>query len=115
MRTPKAGEIYRAKRAVLGKVSYARPFLVLRVNKLDADICYFSTKFDLIDPADLTINELDSGFESTGRDETSYLIYHSIDAEPFEFFDEAKFLGTATDVVLETIEDWWGAPLENRE
>lgn len=115
MRMPKAGEIYRAKRAVLGKVSYARPFLVLRVNKDDADICYFSTKFDLIEPADLTINELDAGFESTGLSETSYLIYHSIDTEPFEFFDQAKFLGKAADVVLEIIEDWWGAPLEKRK
>lgn len=107
----KAGQIYRALKARLGKADYARPFLVLRVTQWDAEICYFSTKFDLIEREDLTLNELDSDFRETGLDETSYLIFHSINTEPHEFFKTAKLLGAVTGEIRKQVEDWWGAPL----
>jgi hypothetical protein len=107
-----AGQIYRAKKVKLGKVEYARPLLVLRVMQTDADICYLSTKFDLIEPDDLTPNELDADFAATGLDETSYLIFHSIDTEPLEFFRNTKLLGEIRGYVRKQGEDWWGAPLK---
>jgi hypothetical protein len=104
------GQFYRVH-IRLREVHYARPILILQTSSGIIDICALSTKFELFEPNDLTINKLDSDFLSTGLDETCYLIFRSIRNATPQFFDDAKYLGQVTGEIKRQVENWWGAPL----
>ena len=105
------GQIYCAP-IELKHAKYARPFIVLRLLTGEAIICCMSTKFELKQPADLTLHASDASFPSTGLNEDSYLVFRSIHAEPLGFFNNAKWLGCVEKEVKREVEEWWGAPLE---
>ena len=109
----RAGQIYFAK-TQLGKANYKRPILILHVypSQNEVDICMFSTKFDLIESNDLTINELDPEFSKTGLKESSYLIFRSVKTLPLSHFLDAEYRGSVTGSIKNQIENWWGTPLK---
>ena len=84
--------------------------MVLQLLPHEAIICSLSTKFELIQPADLTIYASDPSFSQTGLKAESYLVFHSIHAEPLELFNSAKWLGTVENEIKRKVEDWWGEP-----
>ncbi len=62
----RAGQIYFVKNAVLGKATYARPLLVLRVSGNAAHVTPFSTQFELKEPGDVAVYSTDEDFKKTG-------------------------------------------------
>ena len=90
------GGIYFASRATLRLATYPRPCLVLRVSASEIDICYFSTKLDLIRSDDILVERMDPDFAFTGLSDSSYLVAASFHPEQPEYFKGAKHLGSAT-------------------
>jgi hypothetical protein len=107
----RAGQIYLAKSAKLGKAAYPRPCLVLRTFGSEALIAYFSTKFDASLSRDLTILKSDAGFTQTGLKDDCYLVGDRDVTVELSFFDHAKLLGELTGDLKRRVETWWGDPL----
>jgi len=108
----KAGAIYRAKNAKLGMADYSRPFIVLRASGTDADICFFSTKFELIEAGDVTLEHTDPDFKASGLKEDSYLVERSSHPVNLDFFNGATPLGVAAGEFKKRAEKMWGATLD---
>ena len=106
-----AGQIYLARRVVFGKADYSRPFLVLQTDADRVRICFFSTKFELIESGDLTISELDPEFKDTGLSESSYLVSRATPNVLLEKLRDCKLLGFVTGSIKKRVENWWRAPL----
>jgi len=110
--TIEAGQIYFLRKAVkVGKADYPRPCLVLRASKLDATICYFSTKLENRKPGDVAIEATDPDFKASGLHDSSYILGALPDVE-IEYFKGAKLLGRATGEFKKRVEDWYGLPLK---
>ncbi len=107
-----AGQIYFAKNAVLGKATYARPLLVLRVRDNSALVSLFSTQFELAEPGDLEIHESDREFKQTGLKKESYLPADREFKVSLDFFKDADFLGFVSGTIKKRVGDWWGEPLD---
>jgi hypothetical protein len=110
----RAGQIYLAKNAKLGKAAYPRPCLVLRTSGSDALIAYFSTKFEASLSRDLSILKTDSGFKESGLKDDSYLVGDRDVTVELIFFVHAKLLGELSGELKQRVEDWWGEPLKSR-
>ena len=106
-----AGQIYFVPEVELGKVNYGRPCLVLRVNAMDATVCYFSTQLDLNVGPQVMIETTDPDFPATGLSATSCIINDLVDDVPLDFFNNAKFRGDTKGEFKKRAEDWYGLPI----
>jgi|ERR1043165_3073115 hypothetical protein len=107
-----AGQIYFLRKAVgIGRANYGRPCLVLCVSKLDATICYFSTKMEYRKPHEVAVRPSDSEYLTTGLRDSSYILNSPTDDVDLDYFKGAKLLGRATGDFKKRIEEWYGAPL----
>ena len=107
-----AGQIYFLRKAVgIGQAIYGRPCLVLRASKLDATICYFSTKMEYRKTREVAVNPGDPDFLATGLRDSSYILNSPADDVELDYFKGAKLLGRATGDFKKRVEDWYGAPL----
>jgi hypothetical protein len=107
-----AGEIYFVPRVKLGKAEYGRPCLVLRASSSEASVCFFSTKFELLRPYEVTLYETDVDFKNSGLREASFIVHTPTPDVPLEFFKGAKLLGHATGEFKRKVENWWGVPID---
>lgn len=105
------GQIYFFPKVRIGKAEYPRPGLVLQASQLNATVCYFSTKFDLMEIGAVIIEKIDIDFAASGLKDSSYLIDQAISDVPSQSFKGAKLLGHATGEFKKRIEEWYGMPL----
>jgi hypothetical protein len=106
-----AGQIYFISKAEVGKVNYGRPGLVLRAFKLDATICYFSTKIEYRQLHEVLIETTDPDFKATGLRDSSYILDSPTGDVKLELLKGAKLLGRATGLFKKRVERWYGKPL----
>ena len=107
-----AGQIYFLRKDVkLGGVNYGRPCLVLRLSKVDATICYFSTKLEYRKVHEVLIEKTDPDFKATGLRDSSYILDYPTDDANLDFFKDEKLVGRATGAFKKRVERWYGMPL----
>src|SRR5438876_144174 len=101
-----AGQIYFLRKDVnVGRASYGRPCLVLRASKLDATICYFSTKMEYRKLHEVAIEAGDPDFKATGLRDSSYILSRPTDDVKLEFFKGEKLLGRAAGEFKKRVEE----------
>ena len=110
--TVQAGQIYYAKKAVLGKSTYARPLLVLRVDGNSALVTPLSTQFELFEQGDLALYGSAEEIKKTGLKKESYLMADREFKVALEFFKDAEYLGEISGSIEDRVENWWGEALK---
>jgi|ERR1043165_4348392 hypothetical protein len=106
------GQIYYAKKAVLGRSTYARPLLVLRVNSDSALVTPLSTQFELCEHGDIALNGTAEEFKKTGLKKESYAMADREFKVTLGFLKDADYLVTISGSIKKRVEDWWGEELK---
>jgi len=107
-----AGQIYYAKNAVLGKATYARPILILRVSNGNALVTPFSTQLELFQLGDLKIDVSAPEYPLTGLKKESYLMNGREFRVSLDFLKDARYLGFISGSIKKSVEVWWGEELK---
>ena len=99
-------DIYQVK-AQLGFAEYARPCVVLRIEKGGTCVALISSRFDLYDPIlDFVIEKVHPDFLQTGLDRRCYIM-----GSTFPKQNEADFIckrGSLSGSLLDDFLEWYG-------